>query len=375
LEPIQETVKSARIFIVDDELINVRVLTAVVKKDGFTNVTGITDSREVTRLFQELRPDIVLLDLMMPHIDGFEVMEQLKPLMNTNEFLPILVLTADWTLPTKHKALTAGANDFVTKPFDSVEVILRIRNLLQIRTQHQLLQEQKRLIEDQNLLLEEKVYMRTKELEIAQTEVVHRLAQANEFRDDNTGGHIRRVAYLTAAVARQLGFPENQACMMSQAAMLHDVGKIGTPDGILLKPAKLTDPEFETMRSHTTRGANLLAEGHSEVIKMAQTIALTHHERWDGKGYPAKLKGEEIPVEGRIVAAVDVLDALTHERPYKKAWTLEEALREIQSLSGRHFDPKVVQALCALPIEVLSYTRINEEPLNAPLNAVGALDS
>jgi putative two-component system response regulator len=371
LEPIQETLKNARIFIVDDELINVRVLTAVVKKDGFTNITGITDSRDVTRLFQELRPDIILLDLMMPHIDGFDVMEQLKPLIAENEFLPILVLTADATLPAKHKALTAGASDFVTKPFDSVEVILRIRNLLQMRAQHQLLQQQKQMLEDQNLLLEEKVYLRTRELAIAQAEVVHRLAQANEFRDDNTGGHIRRVAYLTAAVARQLGFSEHQADMMSQAAMLHDVGKIGTPDDILLKPAKLTDPEFETMRTHTTRGANLLREGHSEVIQMAQTIALTHHERWDGRGYPAQLKGEEIPVEGRIVAVVDVLDALTHERPYKKAWALEDALTEIQNLSGSHFDPAVVQALCSLPIEILSYTRINEEPLNA----VDALDS
>ncbi len=163
-------------------------------------------------------------------------------------------------------------------------------------------------------------------------------------------------------MARQLGFSANEATMMSQAATLHDVGKIGTPDGILLKPAKLTDIEFITMRSHTTMGANLLAEGHSEVIKLAQTIALSHHERWDGKGYPGGIKGEEIPIEGRIVAVVDVLDALTHERPYKKAWSLEDALREIKNLSGSHFDPAVVQALCGLPTEVLSYSRMNDEP-------------
>ncbi len=205
-EPITEMVQSARIFIVDDELINVRVLQAVVKKDGFTNVTGITDAREVPHLFRELKPDIVMLDMMMPHMDGFEVMEQLKPLIAENEFLPILVLTADWTLPTKHRALTAGASDFVTKPFDAVEVILRMRNLLQMRAQQQLLHQQKRMLENQNLILEEKVYLRTKELEIAQAEVVHRLAQANEFRDDNTGGHIRRVAYLTAVDGSPIGF-------------------------------------------------------------------------------------------------------------------------------------------------------------------------
>ena len=357
VEEISEMVKNARILIVDDELINVRILSAVVKKNGFRNVTGITDSREVRRLFHELSPDIILLDMMMPHMDGYEVMAQLRSLVAEDEFLPVLVLTADWTLPTKHKALEAGASDFLTKPFDSVEVTLRIRNLLRMRAQQQVLQEQKRMLEDQNLQLEEKVYLRTRELEFSQAEVVQRLAQANEFRDDTTGGHIRRVAHLTAVVARQMGFSPSQAAVMSQAATLHDVGKIGTPDDILLKPARLSEPELATMRTHTIMGANLLAEGHSEVIKMAQSIALSHHERWDGQGYPAGLCGADIPIEGRIVAAVDVLDALTHERPYKEAWPLEDALREIQSLSGSHFDPDVVKALCALPLEVLTDSR------------------
>jgi putative two-component system response regulator len=359
-DPLVRSIEEARVLIVDDERTNVRVLEAHIKKDGFQQVRGLTDAREVIPFFKEFRPDIVLLDLIMPRLDGFEIMALLKPLIPEGEFLPILVLTASHSRETKHRALASGASDFLTKPFDSVEVSLRLRNLVRIRVQQQTVQIQQRLLEDQNRLLEDKVTQRTKALQISQEEVVWRLAQANEFRDDNSGGHIRRVAYLTGAVAAQLGLPDEHVPIVSQAATLHDVGKIGISDGILLKPARLTEAEYSAMQSHTLMGAKLLANGQSQVIQLAQTIAVTHHERWDGTGYPHRLKGEDIPLEGRIVAVVDVLDALTHERPYKAAWPMDEALAEIQRLSGSHFDPEVVDALVRLPPSVLRCEQIDE---------------
>jgi putative two-component system response regulator len=354
--PVLPANQNVRILIVDDEKTNVRVLEALLKKDGFKEVQGITDPRKAVSVYAEFRPDIILLDLMMPEVDGFDVMAQLKPLIPEHEFLPILILTASHSKVTKHRALTSGASDFLTKPFDLIEVSLRVGNLLRIRQQQQKLrlqQEtllcQQRQLEDQNRNLEEKVAERTHALQISQEEVVQRLAQANEFRDDNTGGHIRRVSYLSGAVARQLGLAANRVALIAQASTLHDVGKIGISDGILLKPARLDEPETTTMRAHTLMGAAILANGQSDVIRLAEIIALSHHERWDGQGYPNRLRGEEIPLEGRIVAVVDVFDALTHERPYKLAWTIDEALEEIQRMSSSHFDPKVVEALTSLP--------------------------
>lgn len=361
---ILRAVHEARVLIVDDEKVNVGILEALVRKDGIKEVRGLTDPEQAAAYFQEFSPDIVLLDLIMPRLDGFEVLAQLKPLIPKHEFLPILVLTASHSRITRYRALASGATDFLTKPFDMVEVTLRVRNLIQIRLQQQAIQFQQHLLEDQNRLLEMKVSKRTEELQIAQEEVVQRLAQANEFRDDTTGGHIRRVAYLTAAVAQQLALPSEDVADIALAATLHDVGKIGISDGILLKPGKLTSSEYDAMKEHTLMGAAILAGGQSEVVRLAHTIAVSHHERWDGSGYPHGLSGEQIPLEGRIVAAVDVFDALTHERPYKPAWPLDEALAEIGRLSGTHFDPAVVEALVTLPREVLLCQEL-DEPLDA----------
>ena len=333
----EETIKNARILIVDDQEANVLYLETILRKSGYTSFQSTRDSRQVLALFNENRPDLILLDLMMPHLDGFAVMEQLKPLIAQDSYLPVMVLTADISPETRRRALSSGASDFLVKPFDPMEVALRIHNLLSAWFLHVLPQQQ-------NAILEEKVRERTQELEASQLEVLERLAQAAEFRDDDTGKHTQRVGEMAALLAGTMGLPEAQVEIIRRAAPLHDVGKIGISDTILLKPGKLTDEEFDIIKGHAAIGARLLSNGHSEFVQLAEIIAHSHHERWDGRGYPQKLKEEEIPLEGRIVAIADVFDALTNERPYKKAWPVEEARAEIEAQSGKQFDPRVVEA-------------------------------
>jgi putative two-component system response regulator len=338
--------ESANILVVDDEPSNVRLLQQMLDHQGCQNVIGTTDSRETLPLFHSFEPDIILLDLMMPEMDGFDVMGQLAPLIPDGEFLPILVLTADMSPATKHRALAAGASDFLTKPFDTTELRLRINALIRTRFLHRQLQQQ-------NVTLEEKVEERTRDLQQAQVEILDRLGRAAEWRDDDTGEHTSRVGLTASLLAEDLDLETGQIDLIRRAAPLHDVGKIGIPDSILLKPGKLTEEEFHTMKTHTLIGSAMLASGHSDLVRMAERIALTHHERWDGTGYPHQLVGDAIPIEGRIVAIADVFDALTHRRPYKKAWSVEEAVEEIISQSGRQFDPTIINAFKELPHDSL----------------------
>jgi putative two-component system response regulator len=324
----------AKILIVDDEKANVRLLEVMLEQAGFTNVSSTTDPREAGPLVRQWRPDLLLLDLNMPHFNGFEVLRQLKEEREQHS-MPVLVLTADATSPVKHRALTEGANDFVTKPLDQVEVLLRIGNLLQGHLH--------------STLLEAKVRERTLAFEIAQLETVQRLALAAEFRDDQTGLHTQRVGLLSGDIAVAMGLEPSFAELIRQAAPLHDVGKIGISDTILLKPGPLTPEEFAIMKQHTKIGARIMAGSSSPILQLAEEIALTHHERWDGTGY-AGLAGDAIPLSGRIVAVADVLDALLHARPYKPAWPLEDAVAEIRRQSGRQFDPRVVEAFLTLNI-------------------------
>jgi putative two-component system response regulator len=341
----QQELHDARILIADDQEANVRLLEGILRRVGYTSVRSTTDSRKVLALCAEFQPDLILLDLVMPHIDGFHIMEQLQARVPVGTYLPVLVLTADITQEARQRALSIGARDFVTKPFDHTEVILRIKNLLETRFLH-------RQLRDQNETLAEKVLERTVELEEARLEVLKRLAIAAEYRDDDTGRHTQRVGHLSALLARALKLPEEMVVLVHEAAPLHDVGKIGIPDSILLKPGKLSADEFEVMKTHTVIGAKILSGGHSNSIRMAAQIALTHHERWDGSGYPHGLAGEAVPVEGRIVAVVDVFDALTNVRPYKSAWNVDRALAEIRRQKGTQFDPCVVEAFLAMTLDL-----------------------
>ena len=329
------SVDDGRILIVDDEPQNVLLLDRLLAVSGFTNVGSTTDSSEVVALCAAEQPDLLLLDLQMPEPDGFEVMRQLQPWLSGPTRTPVLVLTADNTRDTKTRALSSGASDFLNKPFDTTEVILRVKNLLLTR----LLSLDLR---DQNLLLEQRVRERTRELEEARVEVVERLALTADYRDDSTGEHAKNVGRLAALLARAVGLPEETVELIRHAAPLHDIGQVAVSDRILVKPGKLSPDEFEAMKLHTTVGGEILGRSRSRLLQLSEEIALTHHEWWDGSGYPAGLRGEAIPLSGRIVAVADVFDTLAGRRPYKRPWPVDRALAEIERLRGRQFDPQLV---------------------------------
>jgi putative two-component system response regulator len=333
----KKAVHEGRVLIVDDQPANVRLLELALHQAGYFELRSTTDPHAVLAMFAEFQPDLLLLDLHMPGLTGFKVMEQLKGIAANEIYLPIIVvLTADMSVTTKQRALACGAKDFLTKPFDVTEVLLRIKNLLETRFLHLQLQ-------DQNEVLEVKVRERTYALEEAQIEILQRLSLAAEFRDDDTGQHTQRVGRVSAVLAEALGLPDEQVELVRLAAPLHDVGKIGIADAILLKPGVLAPAEFRVMTTHTNIGGQILSGSQSPRLQLAAQIALTHHECWDGSGYPFGRRAEDIPLAGRIVSVADVFDALTHCRPYKKAWTPGDAAAEIERLSSSKFDPRVVE--------------------------------
>jgi putative two-component system response regulator len=342
----EQDLRRLRILAVDDEESNLLLLRRILERDGYTRLTVTTDPSRLPGLFVECQPDLVLLDLHMPGMDGFEVMDRLAPLTADGNDVPFLVLTADATDETMRRALAMGARDFLTKPLDRIELLLRVRNLLHAKNLQDRLREQ-------NSNLEEKVIERTRDLDRARMEMLDRLALAAEYRDDQTQEHAWRIGRICALIGHGLGLPDAEVELIRRAAPLHDLGKIGISDMILLKPGRLTDEEVAVMKTHTGIGAQILALSHSPLLRLAERIALTHHERWDGRGYPAGLRGEEIPLAARIVAVADVFDALTHERPYKHAWPVDRALGEILSQAERQFDPTVVEAFSTLDHQML----------------------
>ncbi len=332
---------SSRILIVDDEPANVLLLERLLEQLGYNNLESYTDPQEALPRLLNSSVDLVLLDIQMPNVSGFDILEKIRDNKHENEFRPVMVLTADATPSTKRKALALGADDFLTKPFEAYEVALRVKNLLRTRLMY-------KEMTLENDLLEQRVLARTKELEEVQLEVVDRLGLATEYRDDDTKAHTGRVGEMASRLAKAMELPSRFSHLLRLAAPLHDIGKIGISDLILLKEGKLTDEEYETMKKHCEIGASILSGSKSEILQLAQEIAISHHERWDGRGYPNQLSGEDIPLSGRIVSVVDVFDALTHERTYKKAWPIEEALMEIKKNSGTQFDPTIVNALLTL---------------------------
>ena len=334
----------ARILVIDDEQANVRLLERILERAGYRHVRSTTDPEAVLGLVDMFRPDLLLLDLRMPRLDGFEILDLLPTVVPEVLDLPVLVLTADLSQEVKRRALAAGARDFLTKPFDVDEVLLRIANMLDIRF---LTLE----LKIENVTLEERVRDRTRELEESHIETFERLALAAEYRDDDTGQHTRRVGRMAALLASELGLDHEDVDLLERAAGLHDVGKIGIPDRILLAPRKLTPEEFEIVKTHTTIGARIMSGSRSPLMRMAEEVAWSHHERWDGSGYVGAV-GEEIPLMGRITTVADVFDALTHDRPYKKAWPLDESIAEIWAQRDRQFDPHVVDAFLAVQEEI-----------------------
>lgn len=349
----EQGIKAATILVVDDQPVNVKLLEKVLLAEGYPNVISTTDSREAVNLFQAHNCDLVLLDLNMPHIDGYGVMQELQRI--SEDYPPVLVLTALKDRDSRVRALEGGARDFVSKPFDRVELLSRIRNMLEVRMLN-------KAMKQQNQRLEEKVYERTRELDETRLEIIRRLGRAAEYRDNETGLHIIRMSQYSQIIGMADGMTESEADMLLNASPMHDIGKIGIPDQILLKPGKLTPEEWKIMKTHSTIGAEILSGHESELMQVAREIALHHHEKWDGSGYPNGQTGDEIPLVGRIVAIADVFDALTTVRPYKKAWKVEDAVDYIAQNRASHFDPRLVDLFMKCLPEILTIRAKYPEP-------------
>ena len=332
----QSLLLTAPILIIDDDEAHALMVCRMLDWAGYANITVATKPSESLALYSRLDPDLVLLDLKMSGVHGGSLIHQLRD-RSQSSFLPILVFTGPVGHDVKAAALKAGASDFLSKPGDSNEVLVRVTNFLQMR-------HLRRKLRNESLSLEELIRIRTEDQARACQEMAERLATAAEYRGLGDGGHAQRVGGLSAQIATAMGLHEKEVDLIRLTAPLHDVGNVGVPDEILLKPGPLNSAERDAMKRHTLIGSELFAKGRSEVVRSAQRIAVTHHERWDGDGYPNRLRGEEIPLPGRIVAVADVFDALTHDRPYKRSWALDESVFEIERLSGSHFDPNVVRA-------------------------------
>ena len=323
-----------KILIIDDQKLHARYLAKVLNHSGYQRVETLNDPVKVLSTCREFQPELIILDLIMPQLDGFQIIEQLKE-TRKEQYIPILALAEEKGSEFRIRALESGATDFLQQPYENIELLFRIRNMITMRSLHT-------QVANQNKILETKVQERTKELRETQLEIIRRLAMAAEFRDGGTGEHIIRMSHYCVRFGRSLGLDENECELLFHASPLHDVGKIGIPDNILLKPGKLTAEEFEIMKGHTTIGAQLLEGSNSPVMKMARIIAWTHQEKWDGSGYPRQLKGDEIPFVGQICAVCDVFDALTSDRPYKKAWSVAQTVDELIKSKGSHFQPRLI---------------------------------
>jgi putative two-component system response regulator len=322
------TANTPRILIVDDQETDVSALTHLIRGVTPAEMLSTTDPKAVPAMYADFKPDLILLDVHMLEGGGFNILRELKARIPADTFVPVVAMSTDG-VEAKHRALVGGAKAVLSKPFDSTEVQFTIANLLDMRRQHR--------------QLEARLQERARELEGAHLETVERLALALEYREDGIGGHTRRVGQGSALLARALGLPQADVMLMRQAAPLHDVGKIAIPDRILLKKHHLTPEEWEVVKTHTAIGAKMLAGAQHSLVLTAEAIAFSHHERWDGGGYPRGLAAGAIPLPARIVAVADAFDAMTHPRPWRQAHTEHYALEELQRCSGTHFDPQCVE--------------------------------
>ena len=331
--------------IVDDNDYIIATLRKILTLDGFHDIRSITDPRQVARLHQELNFDLILLDLQMPQMDGIEVLKELDRVQG-GSYLPVIMLTGDTNSDKRLEALGIGAKDFLNKPVNAAELLCRAKNII---TTHLLLKDQRQ----EAVRLESAVRARTQEVERSRHEIIRSLARAGEFRDNETGQHVIRMSYYCHALARVAGLSDDHCDLLLQASPMHDVGKIGIPDSILLKQGKLDVAEFEIMKTHTTIGAGIISDGDTPLLTMARSVALTHHEKWNGKGYPNGLTGIHIPIEGRIASICDVFDALTSRRPYKEPWPVDKAVALLKENAGSDFDPELINHFLGILPEIL----------------------
>lgn len=333
------------VLIIDDSEINLTLIKALVLKLGECQPVLFDRPLAALEWCRSNQPDLVIVDYMMPDMDGINFIGNFRTLPGREE-IPVLMITANDQKDVRYEALQGGANDFLTKPIDRNEFTARTRNMLSLRNGQ-------KYLESRAEELERLVQARTAQIREREMELIYRISRAAEFRDPETGAHIQRMAHYSRVIAQGLQLSPEQQRLVLEAAPMHDVGKIGIPDYILLKPGKLTSEEFAVMQKHSLIGYELLMDSSSEIMQAGAQVALAHHEKFDGTGYPNGLQGEAIPLFGRIAAVADVFDALTSERPYKKAWPLEDARRFLEEGRGTHFDPKCIDAFLAAWEEVL----------------------
>ena len=327
------------VLIIDDSDINLTLIKALVLKLGDCHPVLFESPLKALEWCHDNVPDLVIVDYMMPDMDGLRFIAAFRGLHERNE-IPVLMITANDQKDIRYEALLGGANDFLTKPIDRVEFTARARNMLNLR-------QGQKYMANHVQELEIRVQERTRDIREREKELIFRISRAAEFRDPETGAHIQRMAHFSAVIAKGLDLDAKTQRLILEASPMHDVGKIGIPDFILLKPGKLTHEEFEVMKRHAALGYELLKNSGSEILQAGAEIALSHHEKFDGSGYPKGLAGSKIPLFGRIVAVADVFDALTSERPYKRAWTLDAACKFLEDGRGVHFDPLCVEAFLA----------------------------
>lgn len=334
----------SRILIIDDQSTSRQILEELVASlDEGATTDSFADPVVALAWTRANPPDLVLTDYKMPYMNGVEFTRRFRQIYPET---PLVMITALEDRTIRYEALEAGATDFLTKPVDHIECRARCRNLLTLR-------EQQILIKNRANWLEERVDKATQEIRTRELETLLRLAKAGEYRDEETGGHILRMANFSRLIAERLGLSKDECQVIEIAAPMHDIGKIGIPDVILLKPGKLDTEEFRSMQNHARIGYEILKDSPSQYLQMGAIIAYGHHEKFDGQGYPNALAGEAIPLPARIVAVADVFDALTSKRPYKRAWSIQDAVDYLQIQQGRHFDPACVQAFLAQLDKVL----------------------
>lgn len=340
-----------KVMVVDDEDRIRRLMEALLIPLGY-EVLLAHDGEDAVQKVMQMPPDLILLDIMMPKMNGFEVASRLKENENTN-IIPIVMVTALKAVEDRVKALDVGADDFLTKPVDKTELKARVQSLLKVKAYNDHMRDYQKKLEAEVDKRTAQLKRAFEKIRVASLDTIHRLSRAAEYKDEDTGAHIHRMSHYAAIVGRKMGLNEKTVDAILYAAPMHDVGKIGIPDRILLKPGKLDPDEWDIMKQHTTIGGQILEGSGAGFIKLAGVIALTHHERWDGSGYPKGLKDRKIPRVGQIVAIADVFDALTSKRPYKEPFSLEQSFSILRNSKESHFDPDVVDAFFEVEDEIL----------------------
>jgi putative two-component system response regulator len=349
-----------KILVVDDEHQNQNLMKDFLTSLNYEVILA-SDGAQALEKVDEVIPDVILLDIIMPEMDGFEVLRRLKE-KEESKIIPVVMLTGLNDVEDRVKALDLGADDFFIKPVELIELKARMQSLLKVKAYNDYMIEGQRKLEAEVARRTEQLKHASERIRSTTLEAIYRLSLAAECRDKGTGAHVRRIGHYAVAVAREMNLEKNFVEALVYGLPMHDIGKIGVPDHILLKPGKLTQNEWKIMKQHTTIGGRILKGSDSEFIETAEVIALTHHEKWDGNGYPQGLKGSDIPFVGRVAAVADVFDAMTTSRPYrKKPFSLEETFRVIKEGRGNHFDPEVIDAFFAVKDEILAIKEENRD--------------